>query len=198
MARRRGSHPGRDAGTGAAVWGRRVRARAGNGGHSPPRQLPTPSGVGSSLRPRSGGSLRSTPGSFPASPPGGRAKRQAESEKREHGPGLGRRDAAPPGVGRLNGSPTAHWDHEPRRAAFPGCRFGGLSGPSNERGAGKPPEPAGRKACPTGLRFRGRGAGKCRFLTTGGGGKGCFGEKSWFRGVFRCNPGGNRGPDHSG
>ena len=191
MARRRGLHPGRGAGTGAAVWGRRVRARAGNGGHRPPRQLPTPSGVGSSLRPRSGGSLRSTP-------PGGRAKRQAESEKREHGPGLGRRDAAPPGVGRLNGSPTAHWDHEPRRAAFPGCRFGGLSGPSNERGAGKPPEPAGRKACPTGLRFRGRGAGKCRFLTTGGGGKGCFGEKSWFRGVFRCNPGGNRGPDHSG
>ena len=55
--------------------------------------------------------------------------------------------------GRRNGSQTAHGVQEPRRAAFPGCRFGGLSSPPDQLGAGKPPEPAGRKACPTGRRF---------------------------------------------
>ena len=54
---------------------------------------------------------------------------------------------------RSNGSPTAHWDHKARRAAFPGCRFGGLSSPPDQLGAGKPPEPAGRNACPTEQRF---------------------------------------------
>ena len=58
-------------------------------------------------------------------------------------------------MGRLNGSPIAPRDHKLRRAAFPGCRFGGLSSPPDQLGAGKPPEPAGRKACLTGLRFIG-------------------------------------------
>jgi len=56
-------------------------------------------------------------------------------------------------LGRFHGSPTAQGGHEPRRAAFPGCRLTGLSSPVFVRGAGKPPEPAGRNACPTGLRF---------------------------------------------
>ena len=66
--------------------------------------------------------------------------------------------SASPGLllGRIHGSPTARWDHEPGRTAFPGCRFGGLSSPPAQLGAGKPPEPAGRNACPTGLRFMGR------------------------------------------
>ena len=37
----------------------------------------------------------------------------------------------------------------PRRAGFPAGRFTGLSGPVFVQGAGKPPEPAGRNACPT-------------------------------------------------
>ena len=52
-------------------------------------------------------------------------------------------------------SPWFHSDllaiHEPGRAAFPGCRFGGLSSPPDQLGAGKPPEPAAWKGCPTGF-----------------------------------------------
>ena len=65
----------------------------------------------------------------------------------------------PRGLGRLNGSRIAHWDREPRRAAFPGGRFGGLSGPPDQLGAGKPPEPAAWKGCPTGFTAPMRGSG---------------------------------------
>ena len=59
-------------------------------------------------------------------------------------------------IGRLNDSRTAHGGREPRRAAFPGCRFWGLSSPQLVRRAGKPAEPAGRKACPTRAEVHGK------------------------------------------
>ena len=74
-----------------------------------------------------------------------------------HAPGIPRRDGG--GMGDRLFLSDLLTGHEPGGAAFPGCRFGGLSSPLDLLGAGKPPEPAGRNACPTGLRFMESGGG---------------------------------------